>query len=562
MKEGKVECQGEYSELIQEEEFKKFVNTTVGVDGNVNNSVEGSLAEEEGVGKGENKFKYNPEEFATEFSDKMNRKSSLKLSEIPKEREITNINLNRKINKNKPHEDTSTSNKQTKLTKTERKETGSVSRKVFLSYFTSGGTGFFIFILILFMLVTITSVFSEYWISAWTTDKFSLSNSSYIEIYGGILAFMVVLNLCTGMFFGWYVVGIGFELFRNLLQRIIKKPMKFFDTTPIGQLLNLTGKDSDYVDTFLAAYTSSTIDSFMRLIGIFFMTGIANFLLIPAIVCKSIFFINFFNLEINFSNLKINSSVLLIVNFVFISIYLKVAQELRRLELMSSSPVISNIVQLYKGINILRVYNRISYPTVKYQKAVDQVLSVFLHNKYAVIFVYIINGVVMNFFILVAFLLICSSQLYKWNFMPQDIGFISLTLSWILIIPNFVDAIMYYYAEFNQSMSSVERMLFNVDSVTSEGPLKIQTKGKSSDVTTGCSIDIKNVFSRYRPGLPCVLKGLSLKIKKNQKVALVGRTGSGKSSVLLALTRMLNVENSKNYQKIKEYQQISDHINE
>jgi hypothetical protein len=66
--------------------------------------------------------------------------------------------------------------------------------------------------------------------------------------------------------------------------------MQFFDTTPIGQLLNLTGKDSDYVDTFLAAFSGSTIDAHIRLFGILLMTGFANYLLIPVILSKHFHF--------------------------------------------------------------------------------------------------------------------------------------------------------------------------------------------------------------------------------------------------------------------------------
>jgi ABC-type multidrug transport system fused ATPase/permease subunit len=114
---------------------------------------------------------------------------------------------------------------------------------------------------------------------------------------------------------------------------------------------------------------------------------------------------------------------------------------------------------------------------------------------------------------------------------------------------------MFFYAQFIQSMGSVERMLFNVDELTYEGPLNSENNLKF-DRTKG--IEVENIFAKYRPNLPYVLRGLSLKIKNKEKVALVGRTGSGKSSFLLALTRILNVQNSKNFPKIKEYQNLQE----
>lgn len=179
-----------------------------------------------------------------------------------------------------------------KLTKKERKEIGHVKHNVFLKYFTSGGTFFFIAIITIFVLTNVTTIFSDYWISVWTSNRFNLEDSTYIKIYGGILGFMLFINTAKGLLFGWYIVRVGLNLFNYLISNIIKKPMNFFDTTPIGQLLNLTGKDSDYVDTFLGSFTGSTIGGNIRLIGILIMVGFANYLLIPAILGKIFVYIN------------------------------------------------------------------------------------------------------------------------------------------------------------------------------------------------------------------------------------------------------------------------------
>lgn len=51
------------------------------------------------------------------------------------------------------------------------------------------------------------------------------------------------------------------------------------------------------------------------------------------------------------------------------------------------------------------------------------------------------------------------------------------------------------------------------------------------------AICVRDLVVRYRPGLPLVLRGLSFDVAGGDKVGLVGRTGSGKSSLLLALFR-------------------------
>lgn len=171
-----------------------------------------------------------------------------------------------------------------KITKQERKETGAVRKSVYLEYFASGGVGVFVLIIVLFVIVTVSSIFSDYWISVWTSGTFGLSESTYVRVYAGILGFLIFVNLLRGAFFGWYVVRTGLALFESLISRIVKKPMQYFDTTPIGQLLNLTSKDSDYVDTYLASQTSTVLDGVIRLAGILVMAGIANYFLVVVAV--------------------------------------------------------------------------------------------------------------------------------------------------------------------------------------------------------------------------------------------------------------------------------------
>ena len=247
--------------------------------------------------------------------------------------------------------------------------------------------------------------------------------------------------------------------------------------------------------------------------------------------------------------------MLLIGSYYSITLYLNLSQELKRLQLTWYSPIISKIVELYRGLTTFRLLGKVDFQRKHYRHCIDTMMGLFLHERYTLVLIFFFNGLIMSLFIFLSFLLIVSAKVYQWGFLSQDIGFISVTLNWILIIPNFVDLFMFFYSQFSQSISSVERMLFNVDEKTFEGPLETKSP-LAFDPNRG--IEVQNVFCKYRPNLPFVLKGLSLDIRPKEKVALVGRTGSGKSTFLLALTRILNVRNSRQYGKIKEYQQIQD----
>ena len=55
---------------------------------------------------------------------------------------------------------------------------------------------------------------------------------------------------------------------------------------------------------------------------------------------------------------------------------------------------------------------------------------------------------------------------------------------------------------------------------------------------SGGKIEFKNIVMRYREGLDPVLKGLSFTVNPGEKVGICGRSGAGKSSVLVALFRL------------------------
>ncbi len=56
------------------------------------------------------------------------------------------------------------------------------------------------------------------------------------------------------------------------------------------------------------------------------------------------------------------------------------------------------------------------------------------------------------------------------------------------------------------------------------------------------SVEFKNVFLRYRPGTEIVLNDLSFKVAPGTKVGVVGRTGAGKSTICLSLSRLVELE--------------------
>lgn len=129
--------------------------------------------------------------------------------------------------------------------------------------------------------------------------------------------------------------------------------------------------------------------------------------------------------------------------------------------------------------------------------------------------------------------LISVGRRYELN--PSTAG---LILSYILYVSQFMSMIIRQSAEFENNMSSVERLRHYATELEQEAPAHLAEAGLPDTWPSQGAIEFRDVVMSYRPGLPAVLKGISFSIRPGEKVGVVGRTGAGKSSMLLTLFRI------------------------
>ncbi|THG96760.1 hypothetical protein EW026_g5132 [Hermanssonia centrifuga] len=121
---------------------------------------------------------------------------------------------------------------------------------------------------------------------------------------------------------------------------------------------------------------------------------------------------------------------------------------------------------------------------------------------------------------------------------PSKIG---VVLSYTLSITQTFSDLVSTYAQNEQNFNAVERVLHYTE-LPAEGETTTPNDPPPSWPVIG-AVEFKDVDLAYRPGLPLVLKGVSFEIKGGEKVGVVGRTGAGKSSLLQAIFRVVNVKN-------------------
>jgi len=126
----------------------------------------------------------------------------------------------------------------------------------------------------------------------------------------------------------------------------------------------------------------------------------------------------------------------------------------------------------------------------------------------------------------------------RFSISPSQTG---VTLSYIISTQQSFGWLVQQLAELENNMNSVERIIHYAESLEQEPPHDIpETQPKAPWPAEG-RVEIKDVVLRYRPELPDVLRGLSMDVAPGEKIGIVGRTGAGKSSVMTALYRLVEL---------------------
>ena len=121
---------------------------------------------------------------------------------------------------------------------------------------------------------------------------------------------------------------------------------------------------------------------------------------------------------------------------------------------------------------------------------------------------------------------------------PSQTG---VALSQVVSIQQSFSWLVRYIATLENDTNSVERIIHYAKNIEQEPPHEIPEMKPGISWPAEGRIEVKDVFLRYRPGLPDVLRGLTMEVAPGEKIGIVGRTGAGKSSIMTALYRLVEV---------------------
>ncbi|GBC03741.1 hypothetical protein RclHR1_00530016 [Rhizophagus clarus] len=389
---------------------------------------------------------------------------------------------------------------------------GSVAWNVYASYIKSCGVGtvtFWLITLILSQGIQVsTNVFLKYWSSEESNEHILL----YFVIYAFLgLLFSTMVIFQTIVLWVFCAIRAARNLHHQMLQAVIRSPMSFFDTTPLGRILNRFSKDIYTIDELLPRIFAGYFRTFFIVVSTIFVISFSTPLFIILIVPMT---------------------------FMYIYIqtyYLSTSRELKRLDSVTRSPIYAHFQETLGGLTTIRAFQQtdrfIRENEIKLDINQKAYFPSFSSNRWLAVRLEFLGSII----IFGAAIFSVITVLTTGNI---DAGLVGLSLSYALSVTQALNWAVRQFCEIETNIVSVERVKEYID-LPSEAPVIIHDNRPDHTWPQNGLIEYQNYSTRYRQGLELVLKGVSFVINPREKVGIVGRTGAGKSSLTLSLFRLI-----------------------
>ncbi|KAF5294166.1 hypothetical protein FQR65_LT10877 [Abscondita terminalis] len=406
-------------------------------------------------------------------------------------------------------------------------QVGVVNKKIYHEYFSSsGGFKVFVLILIIFIIAQVSSSWSDYFVSFWvdmeqelikyklndTTNSTNYkqlqeSHDKVIKSYSFVMLAAALLTFLCSFVFYIFSSKASTNIHNLVLKKILNSAMTFFDSNLSGNVLNRFSRDLGIIDDAMPGTIFSCINVILQVLGVFFVVSSVN-----------LYFI-------------VPSMIFAVVLYFARRLYIPTGRSLRRLEGSTRSPVIGYLNATLEGLITIRASEATDILKKEFDKHLDHFNSATFMN-------------IMTTRLLVEYItLVCISYIsiitltflyFKTDSLAGEVG-LAITQSFTLT--ELLNSGIRSWAELENQMTSTERVLEykNVMIENTSGKIVENWPNK------GC-ITYKNVNLTYSTSKTKILKELSFEIVSKEKIGIVGRTGAGKTSIILSLLRMYDFD--------------------
>ncbi len=372
--------------------------------------------------------------------------------------------------------------------------------------------------------------YADYWLSLWTSNPDSASHFGYyVGVYGMLAAATALVSFMNSASSSSFelkaasvlhdgmpppLIPTSFNHFfltnaSGMLGGVVRSPMSFFDTTPAGRVLNRFSKDQDTLDSSLPANFNSMLSFGFMVFGSFITIGAV---LPTFFVCL---------IPIGFLYLKAAQG------------YRPFSREIKRLISVVRSPVFSCFGEALHGASTIRAYGARSSFVSKIENLSDICNRVDMQNSLSNRWIACRLDCCANMFVAFTALSAVVTRIYQGP--GKDASQSGMALTLVISLSGIMSWLIRIYAELEGSLNSLERVAEYTE-LHKEAAAIMPDDPEQGWLTQG-RIEFKDVVMSYRDGLPPVLNGVNFVIEGGKKIGVVGRTGAGKSSLIVAIYR-------------------------
>ncbi|KAK0610742.1 ABC transporter [Immersiella caudata] len=431
-----------------------------------------------------------------------------------------------------------------KFVEDEGREKGSVSGRIYGVYLRAmGGPGYWVFLSLLYIVYQTSELAGPYVVKLWTgegqqtsnttsTTRWQLHDFSYhgqhriaqtipavdftatghgTKFWLAAWAGVCVSGIIIGIFRYYFTYYASFKasriMFQKLLFTVLRAPLRWTDTVPVGRILNRFTTDFSSIDETIADYQVHFFYVFLQAVGITVASTIASPLVVPlAVIC--------------------------VAWCVYVSkIYLATARPVRRIESTANSPIFDLFGSTLTGLTTIRAFGRSAPYVDAMRKKIDNFCKATMNLS--------LLGRWMGWNISVAGTVFAVSVVaFVLARAGNDAALAGFILNFVMDFSNLVLMVTRAYSTLELEMNAVERVVEYSEIETEnlggeKPPAAWPTQGR---------LEVHDLVVSYAKDLPPVLKGISFETRAAERIGVIGRTGAGKSSLTLALFRFLEAQ--------------------
>lgn len=406
--------------------------------------------------------------------------------------------------------------KSDKLTQEEDRALGSVKNDVIIRYFGINRIdGFILTCLMLLALCcfSTSNSMSNVILNWWTGGKFPRSQGFYIGIYCMDVSLLAVFYSVFAILFSILATNSSTTLHNGAIEGLYRTTTTYFHQNPLGRILTRFTTDMVGLDTMMIAYGRNVCLTLFPMLA----SMVVIFVYVPwTILCLI---------------------PIIVSTLVLFAYYIPVSREVNRCDILFQSKSMQILNENIEGQEIIVYYNQSENSKKKLYDSIDDSIVSYIYNVATHYWASVRAGLLSG---IISFAALFLAVFNVFSLTPSEVG---LMISLLPSIGTSLTGFLPMYALFYNQMNSVERL----DEYATRLPVEGASVSDNLDLKSKdwkpskCDLDFENVNLRYRAGLPLALNELSLSIKGGQKVGICGRTGAGKSTIISALFRFVEL---------------------